>query len=197
MKYEKLKPNSQKYKDEMEKRDKQEQIITTPVVKPKKTGLRKVLGFFLTESPAEAARQVLTEEIRPGIGRLIFNALSSGLEHMFGFEEGYDYSLKDRSSYRAYDKASDRDNRKRVTRKSLEEFREWKFSKDDAENILIALEDSIDEYGDAPVAMIYEAIGEAPDPEHYNYGWSDLKNSDIVHTRGGWSIQLPRIERID
>lgn len=199
VKYNELKPNSQKYKDESqnaEERPKIDKVITSPVTKPKHHGLGKVLGFFLVESPSVAAKQVLKEEIVPGIGRLIFNALSSSLEHMFGFESG-SYEI-DKSSYHDYSKHSRKSdpNRKSVSFNNLEEFREWTFSEDDAEAILEALNDSLDVYGDAPIALIYEACQIPPDESHYNYGWTDLKNADVIHTRKGWRLQLPKVVHI-
>ena len=206
----KLEPNSKRYKDEKEEgRPKTDALVTSQVIKPKKNGLNTVLGFFLVESPKEAVKRVIREEVRPGIGKLIFNALSAGLEHMFGYDSGRaSYESVNRNGYRDYsgynrtrhtDDLSSGRGKKKLVRSNMEEFRDWLFSKSDAEAILEALLNSADEYGDAPIAIIYEACGQVPDPVHYNYGWTSaaLDNADIMHTTNGWRLQLPRVEKID
>ncbi len=199
----KLEPNTRKYKEEKrsKERPKTTARIEAPVMKPKQSGFMQVFRFFFDESPKEAIHRAVREEALPGVKHLAFNAMSAVLGNMFGEDTSYSSRPGDRPSYREYDKygkrGSQNDSRKTVSRTGFEEFRDWTFSRHDAETIFKALEDSIMDYGDAPIAIIYEACQQVPEEAHYNYGWTDLAKADIIHTRAGWKLQLPKVEAID
>ena len=65
-------------------------------------------------------------------------------------------------------------------------------SRGDAEEVLNQLNDLIDVYRIASVADLYDLVGVTPNYTDFKYGWTNLANAEVVRTRDGYKIKLPR-----
>lgn len=66
----------------------------------------------------------------------------------------------------------------------------------EAEAVLEGLFALLDEYEVASVADLYEMVGESSQFTDRNWGWTDLRGSDIRRVREGYLLDLPRPEDI-
>lgn len=67
----------------------------------------------------------------------------------------------------------------------------------DAEMVLDQMRDVIYTYGFASIADLYEFAGLKSNYTDTKYGWSDLRDADIVEVRGEWLIKMPRVTPIN
>ena len=67
-------------------------------------------------------------------------------------------------------------------------------SRADADDVLDAMSDLIENYESVSVADLYDLIGiDVSGRYTYNdYGWTSLRNAEIVEVREGYWIKLPR-----
>jgi len=70
-------------------------------------------------------------------------------------------------------------------------------SKTDADRVIEVLTDTIDQYGVASVADLYELLGLGSVHTDNVWGWTSLPYARAVQTRDGYLIDLPPIEQID
>lgn len=70
-------------------------------------------------------------------------------------------------------------------------------TRSDALEVLQNLRDLLDEYQVVSVMDVYSSSGLKTDPTQDNWGWFDLDDVDLEHTREGWVLNLPKPQRID
>lgn len=65
-------------------------------------------------------------------------------------------------------------------------------TRDDAENVLDALDDVIDEYGFASMNDLYDVVGLTGGTfRESKYGWNNLSSAGVRRIRGGYTLSLP------
>ena len=69
--------------------------------------------------------------------------------------------------------------------------------REDADKVLLALQESIIKYGTATVADFYDFINKAHSYTDNKYGWKDLRDAEIIRVDGGFSIRFPKVIPID
>lgn len=67
----------------------------------------------------------------------------------------------------------------------------------DAEALFDQLRSFIDRYGWVSVMQVYELLGEKTKYTDRNWGWRDLRGTDIVNGRGCYILRLPRPKPLD
>lgn len=70
-------------------------------------------------------------------------------------------------------------------------------SRSDAEAVLTALFDILEQYNEVKLSEFYEAAGISGNFTDERYGWTDLRGSRAVRTRNGWLLDLPRPEPLE
>lgn len=174
------------------------------VVRKKKTFTQSIAEALVGDSTNSVGGYILYDVLIPAFKSLVTDAVTSGIEMLVygetrgrGRERGRD---KDRTivSYGSYYKRDrDRDDDRREHRRP--QYRD-KFDlndiyfKDhnDAEEVLDALCDMLEEYEQVSVADYFELAGiDGATHAHYKWGWTNLKKAYNTHTRHGWGIVLP------
>jgi hypothetical protein len=97
-------------------------------------------------------------------------------------------------SYHDYGASSRRDDRPSSARSS------GGYSYDDitlgsraeAERVLSCMDELMDEYGIVRVADMYDLVGVSGEYTDNHYGWTNIRNAEIVSTRDGYRIKMPR-----
>ena len=66
----------------------------------------------------------------------------------------------------------------------------------DAENVLTSMQNDIDNCGQTRVADLLDKIGRTAEFTDYRWGWKNLQGARVLLGRGGYYIDLPRVEVI-
>lgn len=95
------------------------------------------------------------------------------------------------SSYN-YNKVSDRDRRHRPKYENI-----FLSTRQEAQDVLNAMLDLIDEYGAVSVADLYELIGETCTYTDRKIGWDRLRTAEIIKHGREYLIDLPAPKQLD
>lgn len=89
---------------------------------------------------------------------------------------------------------NDDDDFRYARRRSMFDYDQLIFrNRGDAESILYAMCDIIDQYGVASVGDLYD-LAEVTNDNHMvnKYGWTDLRDARVIHVRKGYTIDFPK-----
>lgn len=70
-------------------------------------------------------------------------------------------------------------------------------TRSDAMEVLANLRDLLDEYQVVSVMDLYSSSGLRTNPTQDKWGWYDLDDAEILRTREGWLLKLPKPQRLD
>lgn len=201
------KPNSHKYKEEqkqkaLEEKKRVEKITTGKVTVKKKGEMSKFAGKIISQEDVGNIRSYLIDDvIIPTIKNTIWDAFTNSLDMVLfgGTGRGKKKSSANKISYRDYyDKRDDRRRYGQSRVNSLYDLDDIVLeSRGEAERVLDQMSELIDTYKFVRVSDLYDLIGESCDYTANNYGWSNLRNADVIHTRDGYKLKLPRALPID
>ena len=198
------KPNSHKYKEEQKALEKKriEKVTTGKVMVKKKGEMSKIAGKIISQEDIGSIRSYLINDvIIPTIKNTIWDAFTNSLDMILfgGTGRSKKRSSANKISYRDYyDKRDDRRRYGQSRVNSLYDLDDIVLeSRGEAERVLDQMSELIDTYKFVRVSDLYDLIGESCDYTANNYGWSNLRNADIVHTRDGYKLKLPRALPID
>lgn len=194
------KPNSKLYKERMKKEasDKKVEKVVKGKVKVKKKS--KFADLFISEDATNVKNYIFLDVLVPAIKKAISDIVTDGIYMILYGESG---NKKNRSasgsiSYTPYSRFSDID--KRDDRRSSIGYRFNNITFDDrreAHEVLERLDELIDNYGIASVADFYDLVGVSGNYTDNRYGWTSLRNADIISVRDGWMIKLPKALALD
>lgn len=193
------KPNSNRFKEEQKEREKKvEKIVTGTVTTKKKSGLQKFADEFISDDVKNIKSYVVGDVLIPATKKAISDIVTTAIDMILygGSRGGTKRSTADRVSYRNY---YDRDAR------PVNTSRTSSYSYDDiilrdrgeAEDVLDRMEEIIDTYKVASVADLYDLVGITGNYTDNKYGWTSLRNAEIVRVRDGYMIKMPRAVVID
>lgn len=185
----------------------QEKVIQGEVIHRKKPLGRKIADAFTGDDARSVGNYVLMDVLIPAAKNMIADAVSQGAERMMfgdsrprragsaGGRTNYSsygrttMSTRPSSGLRALDEGRDLSRRARNTH----DFREIVCAtRGEAETILAAIGDTLDEYGMVTVADFYGAAGVTGSFVDNKWGWDDLRSASIQHVREGYLIDLPK-----
>ena len=189
----------------IEDRRKHGAVINGQAKLKKKSGLAKFKGMLINEDSKEVKSYLLTDVFIPGIKKIISEIISGGVDMLLYGE----VRRKDRGgnripvsnvSYRQYydDGRSNRGYERRPRYEAFD-YDNLEFdNRGDAELVLNALDDCIDQYGMATVAEAYDLAGITNTSYMANkYGWTSLSSAQIVRDGSKYYIDFPKAMPID
>lgn len=199
------KPNSHKYKEEQKElareqaaNGKRVEKIVSGNVKTKKNKIRKFSDIFFAEDAQSIKEYITNDVLIPTAKKALYDVLEGGLSmSLFGGRNGNGSrrSTADRVSYRDYNSISgDRryDNRDR-DRSGLYYDDVVLDTRGEAEAVLKAMDDIMDQYSVVRVADLYDLVGMTGPHTANNYGWTNIRAAKIVRERdGGYRIEMPK-----
>lgn len=195
------KPNSYKYKEEEKEKKKIEKVVTTPVKVKKKGELRKLRDVFISEDAGNLKTYVFMDILVPTIKKAISDIVRDGVDMILYGESGR--SGKDRRSssyvsYRDYSSSSRDRDRDRSPRRGREIDDIVIESRREAEDVLSNLDGIMEAYKVVSVADYYDLLGVTPEYTDNRYGWTNIRNAEVVRAReGGYIVKMPRPIPID
>ena len=202
---EEYKSNSNRSKNEekreLEQNEKRTEKIVTGVVKKKKRGLfSKLSGEFISEDAKNVKSYVFGEVLIPAIKKAISDIVTDGIDIILYGESRKSgrRSTADRVSYRSYyDSSSRRESRTPMTYNGYSYDDIILSTRGEAEDVLSRMDELIDSYGLVRVADLYDLVGITGSFTDNKYGWTNIRNAEIMRVRDGYMIKMPRAVPID
>lgn len=192
------KSNSHKSKSNAKK--KIEKVVSGNVKSKKKGELHKFTDVFISEDASNVKSYIFMDVLIPAIKKALYDIVTGGLEmSLYGGTNKNRNPGSPKVPYRNYYRASDEIERsERLIPKSVYDYDDIFFdNRGDAERVLMELCKQISDYGTVSVADFYEFVGITGNHTDYKYGWSNLHNARVVHTRSGYIINLPKALPLD
>ena len=166
----------------------------------KKSDVKKIADVFISDDIHNVKSYVIFDVLVPRVMDMLSEALKGSVDMIFG--GGGRRSKDSRSSnvsYRQYyDDKRDRYRGETSGSRDRFDFDEITFNyRGDAEGVLEQMEATIDRYGLVTVGDMYD-MANLPQPHTSNrYGWTNLRNAEVVRRYGKYSIKLPKAMPID
>lgn len=196
---EEYKPNSHKYKQEQrELAEKTVKAVTKGSAKvKKKSEFRKFTGAIISEDATNVGAYILTEVLVPAIKKAVSDVVTNGIDMLlYGETRSNKNSSYHKVSYSNYYGSS---NERRTTSvKSRFDYDDIVFeSRGDAEEARMQMLEIIDRYGFVTVADMYDMAQITAPYTSNKYGWTNLRNAEVVRIRDGYIVKLPKALPID
>ena len=194
------KPNSNRSKENKAEEHKVEKVVKGPVVTRKKSGFDKLKNEFISDDAKNIKSYVFGEVLIPAIKKAISDIVTDGIAILLYGESrngGNRRSTADRVSYRSYyDNSYDR--RGSISRATSYSYDDIILnSRGEAEDVLMRMDELMETYGLVRVADLYDLVGITGNYTDNKYGWTNIRNAEIVRVRDGYMIKMPRAVPID
>jgi predicted glutamine amidotransferase len=201
------KPNSYKSKEGENKPAEPEKRVEKVVqgkVQAKKSNVHKFTDIFISEDIANVKSYIIMDVLVPAIKKAVSDIVTNGVDMILYGETGRKKSSSgSKISYVNYydNKRDDRrydEPRESSSRSSAMSCDELKFEyRRDAEAILDQMAEVIDRFGYVTVSDVYDMADVTGPFTGNKYGWTSVRNGEVVHTRDGYRIKLPKAVLID
>lgn len=202
---EKYKPNSYAYKESKkeDKEDKEERKINAIVskeTKTKKNDVRKFKNAFISKDVGDVKSYVFGDVLIPSLKKLVYDAIKYTME-MLLFDKSKASNSSPFVSYRSY--SSDFGSQDRFSNSNIRNTTSFNYddiifqTRSDGEATLMEMENIIDSYGIVSVSDLFDLAGQQAPYTSNKYGWTNLRNADVIRVREGYVIKLPRALPID
>lgn len=202
---ENYKPNSIRYKEEQKDKEREKRVdkpvVTGKVITRKQSKVRKFTDEFISEDAKNVKSYVFGEVLIPAIKKAISDIVTDGIDIILYGEAkgGRKRSTADRVSYRNYYDKDNRSSRSETTSSTS------RYSYDDivlstrgeAQDVLDRMFEIVDTYGVVSIADLYDLVNITGNYTDNKYGWTNLRNAEVLRVRDGYMIKLPRAMAID
>lgn len=197
-------PNSNRFKNEQkdnEREKKVEKVVTNPVTVKKKSSFSKFTNEIISEDAKNVKSYILGEVLIPAIKKAISDIVTDGIDIVLygGSNRNRSRSGSDRVSYRNYYDDPGR-NRSYNDRSSAPQYSYDDIvlaTRGEAESVLERMDELMEAYGLVRVADLYDLVGITGSYTDNKYGWTNIRNAEIVRVRDGYKIKMPRAVAID
>ena len=207
-------PNSHKYKAEQKEKEKataeerkKVEKVTSGVVKvKKKSETRKFIDNLMGDQVQDIKSSIKNDYIIPAIRNTIWDVFTNTLDMiLFGGSGGGRSRRRSTSNKISYnslydDRRSDSrryDDRRERPRSGYDYDELVLETRGEAQAVLNAMDNIMDEYKIVSVADMYDLIGETCPYTAYKYGWTNIRNAEIVRVHDGYIIRMPKAMPID
>lgn len=173
-------------------------LVSKPAKTKKKGEIRKFAEEFIVDDIKSVKSYVVSDVLIPTIKDTIWNIFTNTLD-MFLFNGSKDHRKGRKTSkvsYRDYyDSKNDRD-RKYEPRDRFD-FDDLEFdSRGEADAVLTGMLEVIEDYGVVSVSDMYDMADVTAPYTGNRYGWTSLRNAEVVRVRNAYIIKLPKAKPI-
>lgn len=202
------KPNSYRFKEEQRQKQKEsdkkiEKVVTGKVITRKRSKASKFFSEFISEDAKSVKGYVLGEVLIPAIKKAISDIVTDGIDIILYGESrgGHKRSTADKVSYRNYydgNRRSSINERQAITAGAGYSYDDIILnSRGEAEDVLTRMDELMEQYGLVRVADLYDLVGVTGNYTDNKYGWTNIRNAEVVRVRDGYMIKMPRAVPID
>ena len=166
--------------------------------KVKKNEMRKLTDVFISEDAANVKNYILMDVIIPSVKKAIYDLVVGTLDMSLygGRGGGAKRSTADKVSYRDYNSVSSRrDDRTYNSNRTTSGYSYDDIVVDtrgEAEAVLMRLDEVMEEYEQVRVADLYDLVGVTGSYTDNAYGWTNIRNAEVIRVRDGYKIKMPR-----
>ena len=173
--------------------------VAKGVALKKKSEIKKFTDIFFAEDLDTVKNFLVSDVIIPSVKKIFYDMITGGARMLLYSEKAPDSKpgAASKVSYRSYyererDREAFRDPHK--AKMSAFNYDEITFSsRGAAEAVLTAMEEAIEQYRSVSVLDLYDfAEVTTNDYTADKYGWVDLHKAEVVPTREGYVLKLPR-----
>ena len=194
--------NSHKYREKQKELSEQKKVTKVASGKTKKRSSgRKLADVFVAEDIADVKTYIFTDVLVPAIVDAVEDIVVKGIRMIL---RGEAEPRKKRSgefvNYSGMSSRNKRDDRHESRYgRSRFDFDDIVFdTRGEAEAVRDNMDAIIDEYGVVTIGDLYDMADLTAPPYTSNkYGWTNIRNAEIVRIRGGYIIKLPRAMPLD
>lgn len=198
-----FKPNPPltKGKTESVPEKKVEKVISGVAKTKKKSGVMKLADIFIEDDVDSVKSYIVGDVVIPTIKKTIYDVITGSLDMFFfgGTGGGKARSTADKVSYRNYtsysNKQSTRPATRSVTGYSYDEV--VLDSRGEAEEVLARMDELVATYGIVSVADFYDLVGITCQYTDNKYGWTNIRNAQVMRVRDGYMIKMPKAMPLD
>ena len=169
--------------------------VVKGTVKVKKNEMRKLTDIFISEDVANVKSYILFDVLVPSIKKAIYDIVVNSLDMSLFGGRGGKRSTADKVSYRDYSSSSSRRDERSDRERSASGYSYDDITLDtraEAETVLSRMDELMDEYGIVRVADLYDLVGVTGEYTDNHYGWTNIRNAEVVRARDGYRIKMPR-----
>ncbi len=195
---EEYRSNSHKSKEREEEKASKKIVVpvVTGVTKQKeKSGFRKFIEKFIAEDATNVKSYIIGDVLIPAIKKAIDDIVSNGIHMLiYGDSATAKKSNVSKISYRNYYDRNEDPRDYSVRSRNAFDYEDIIFSnRGDAESVLTAMEDIIDQFGVVSVGDLYDLADISTTNYTVNkYGWTNIRSAQVVRGRDGYLLKLPR-----
>lgn len=173
-----------------------EPVISGQATAQKKSGWNKFAGSIITESFENVGQWLVSEVIIPNIKRGISDFVKNGIDMLIYGKAAEPRSSSNISkvSYGSFYRSGSSEPVRAGSSSSGFDYDNIIFSsRGDAEAVLTAMEDVLDQYQVVSVGDLYE-LADVPAPNYTvnKYGWTSVKNAQVLRCRDGYILKMPK-----
>lgn len=197
--------------DQLDKKEKIQAVVSTPVIRKKKSFLNKAMNAIMGDDDVKSVKDyILFDVLIPALKGTITDMITGGIEMALYGEQR---SIRSRSnirrsgprsytSYNSYYHSKGSTNNRRDSfgrrERATHSFDDIIFAtRGEAETVLSHLSDLTIDYDAASVADFYELAGITPEFTDDKYGWTNLRDAMTERTRAGYVLRLPPPRPLD
>lgn len=188
------KPNSHRFKEEVksnEERKKVEKVVKGTVKTRKKS---KLADAFVSEDASNVKSYVVMDVVVPALKKLIADVVVNGIDMILYGGNGRvsGRSTAERYSYNSiYSNRNERrPDRNSINRYSVDDI--TLESRAEAEEVLRRMDEIMETYQMVRVADLYDLVGVSCHYTDNDYGWTNIRNAEVIRVRDGYKIKMPR-----
>lgn len=195
------KSNSHKSKEAEQaapERKKLEKVVSSDVKVKKKSGVHKFTDVFISEDVHNVKSYILMDVLVPALKKAISDIVTNGIDMILYGGDGRSRKSTN-GGYIAYNNYSDRRRDDRnyststtTTRTGYSYDEVLISSRGEAEEVLTRMDELIETYGIVSVADFYDLVGVSCNYTDNKYGWTNIRNAEVVRVRDGYKIKLPK-----
>lgn len=193
--------NKDKTKEEPTKK-KVEKVVSGNVKTKKRSEALKFADIFTSEDVNTVKNHIFSDVLVPSIKKMISDAIKTGIDMILYGDSDVSRTKSPASkiSYaKYYNEPSYRSaSEDRYSKRETYEYNNIVLeTRGDAEAVLMALEDMINQYDIASVADLYDLVGIVGSYTDNKYGWTSVRSARIERVRDGYVIRMPKALPLD
>lgn len=189
-------PNSHKSKAENEANTEKrvEKAVVTSGVKVKKNNVRKFTDAFISGDTQNLKEYIIMDVVIPTVKKALVEAITTAADMIFYGGKGAG-KRSTNTGYVSYDRFSSRRDESDAPPRAYKSYSYENVtidSRGEAEMVLREMRNLINRYGMARVMDFYDLVGVTGDYTDMSYGWTDLRDAEVVRRYNGYTINLPK-----
>lgn len=178
-------------------RKKLDKVVSGNVKVKKKSSVHKFTDVFISEDVSNVKSYILMDVLVPAIKKAVSDIVTNGIDMILYGGNGGNRKRSTNGNYISYNNYSDRRREDRnytpsTTRTAYSYDEVLIPSRGEAEEVLSRMDELIEAYERVSVADFYDLVGVTCDYTDNKYGWTNIRNAEVVRVRDGYKIKLPK-----